>query len=231
MQYVWLSWSLILLAFWLMVHFVLLHDSTSRRKMLKVSLWSMPTGLLQPLFIPEYWNPPSLFNLTATVGFDIESLIFSFAVGGIGSMGYKLFIRRELVQGAPEKVFKIPQPIMIALLFTGPIFLLIMLYWLKMNPIYPSLGIFFYGSLLILGFRPDLWQMMLVGAGVFCLFYFVAFQVLLILSPGYVQEVWNLPALFGISVANVPLEEMIYAFGAGSLFSGIYDYVYGTRLK
>jgi hypothetical protein len=34
-----------------------------------------------PWPIPEYWNPPSLFDLAQRTGFDIESLIFGFAFG------------------------------------------------------------------------------------------------------------------------------------------------------
>jgi hypothetical protein len=48
----------------------------------------MPFGLTEPLFVPRYWDPPSLFNLAATTGFDIESLIFCFAIGGIGAVLY-----------------------------------------------------------------------------------------------------------------------------------------------
>ena len=56
--------------------------------MLLVSVFTMPFGLTEPLFVPRYWDPPSLFNLAATTGFDIESLIFCFAIGGIGAVLY-----------------------------------------------------------------------------------------------------------------------------------------------
>ena len=52
----------------------------------------MPLGLSEPLFVPGYWNPPSLFNLAQKTGFDIESILFSFAIGGIGSVLYRIFI-------------------------------------------------------------------------------------------------------------------------------------------
>jgi len=39
-------------------------------------------GLTEPRFVPEYWNPPSLFDLAQCTGFDIESLIFCFGIGG-----------------------------------------------------------------------------------------------------------------------------------------------------
>ncbi len=41
-------------------------------------------GLIEPVFVPIYWNPPSLFELARRTSFDIESLIFTFAIGGTG---------------------------------------------------------------------------------------------------------------------------------------------------
>lgn len=55
-----------------------------------------PLGLTEPLFVPEYWNPPSLLELAQRTGFDLESLIFSFAIGGIGAVLYDALARREL---------------------------------------------------------------------------------------------------------------------------------------
>ncbi|MDQ7073279.1 MAG: hypothetical protein Q9N32_07220, partial [Gammaproteobacteria bacterium] len=60
------------------------------------SLFTMPFGLTEPLFVPEYWMPPSLFNLAENTGFDIESLIFCFGIGGIGSVFYNLFTRKRI---------------------------------------------------------------------------------------------------------------------------------------
>ncbi len=47
-------------------------------------------GFSEPLFVPEYWSPPSLFKLAEKTGFDIESFIFSFAIGGIVVVLYRL---------------------------------------------------------------------------------------------------------------------------------------------
>ena len=81
MQYVWFIWSLIILALWAVIY---LSQKSVRKEMLKMSLITMPFGLTEPLFVPEYWFPPSLFNLAENTGFDIESIIFSFAIGGTG---------------------------------------------------------------------------------------------------------------------------------------------------
>ena len=82
MQYIWFIWSLLLLVIWIVVYFLLkTHDD--RKRMLVVSLWTSVTGLTEPLFVPEYWSPPSLFNLNVLTGFDIESVLWAFGVGGI----------------------------------------------------------------------------------------------------------------------------------------------------
>ena len=86
----WLVFSLILLGIWLIIFLL---KKSIRKKMFLVSLFTMPFGLTEPLFVPEYWDPPSLFNLAANTGFDIESLIFSFAIGGIGAVIYEAFLR------------------------------------------------------------------------------------------------------------------------------------------
>lgn len=94
MQYVWFIWSIIILALWAVVY---CYKKDSRKEMLKMSWITMPFGLTEPLFVPDYWHPPSVFDLAEKTGFDIESLIFSFAIGGIGTVLYNIiFIRRNV---------------------------------------------------------------------------------------------------------------------------------------
>src|SRR3989344_3479519 len=85
----WLIFSLILFVIWIIIFIF----NKSRKEMLIVSALTMPFGLTEPFFVPEYWSPPSLFNLAANTGFDIESLIFSFAIGGIGSVLYETIFK------------------------------------------------------------------------------------------------------------------------------------------
>jgi hypothetical protein len=56
-----------------------------RKVMWRTSLVTALLGLTEPIYVPIYWNQPSLFELAQRTGFDIESLIFAFAIGGIGS--------------------------------------------------------------------------------------------------------------------------------------------------
>ncbi len=66
----WLTFSLLFLLVWLLIFFFL---PRVRKEMFWVSFITMPLSFTEPLFVPEYWNPPSLFDLAARTGFDIEA--------------------------------------------------------------------------------------------------------------------------------------------------------------
>jgi hypothetical protein len=84
-QYVWFLWASAFLVPWTLLYIV---QPAMRRQMLEVSAATSLLGLTEPLFVPEYWNPPTLFELAQRTGFDIESLIFCFAIGGIAAVLY-----------------------------------------------------------------------------------------------------------------------------------------------
>lgn len=91
-QYIWFTWASAFLAPWIALYAPFpLHRTT----MLRASLATALFGLSEPLFVPEYWNPPSLFNLAQTTGFDIESFIFCFGIGGIGAVLYSVLTRQD----------------------------------------------------------------------------------------------------------------------------------------
>jgi len=57
-KYVWFTWSCAFLLPWLGLFLWFPRD---RKLMLWASLLAMPFGLTEPLFVPRYWNPPSLW--------------------------------------------------------------------------------------------------------------------------------------------------------------------------
>lgn len=93
-HYAWLVWSSAFLLPWLLLFaFYPRH----RKVMWRASIFMLPIGFTEPMFVPQYWSPPSLFELAQRTGFDIESFIFSFAIGGIGAVLYNVITRCELV--------------------------------------------------------------------------------------------------------------------------------------
>ena len=85
-----------MIAIWLIIY-ISLGSGKEKKEMFVVSLWTSLLGLTEPLFVPEYWSPPSLFDLAMRTGFDIESLIFSFGIGGIAVILYGRIDRKSVV--------------------------------------------------------------------------------------------------------------------------------------
>jgi hypothetical protein len=227
MQYTWLIWSLIFLLIWLMVY---IFKKPFRKEMLKISLWTMPFGLAEPLFVPKYWNPPSIFNLAQNTGFDIESVILTFAMGGIASVLYKLTLKVNN-EPFPEAERNNPKhKIHSYLLFTPVVVFLLFAFLTNLNHIYCASIAMFAGAVASVLCRPDLKKKIWVGGILFLLLYFIYFELLNVLFPGYVSAVWNFTDVSGILIFRVPLEELLFEFTFGMFWSGLYEHLFWFRV-
>jgi hypothetical protein len=227
MDLVWLGWSLLLLGIWGIVH-AALGERGSRHEMLVVSAWTSLLALTEPLFVPRYWNPPSLFGLAQSTGFDLESFIFCWSIGGLAVVLYELFIpvRHEPIPaGSSAHIF---HPL--ALVVTPVLFAVLVLFT-EVNPIYCALIALALGSFLMIACRRDLLRKMLASAFIFLGLYSVYFLTLEVAVPGYVQRVWDLRVLSGIAILGIPGEELAFAFTFGFFWSGVYEYALALRLK
>jgi len=230
MQFVWLIWSLILIAIWLIIY-VFLDSKDKKKEMFVVSLWTSLLGLTEPLFVPEYWAPPSLFNLALRTGFDIESLIFSFGIGGIAVILYEqIFQDRHTAMSSVERHFPRHKFHFWTILFT-PTVLVILLISTNLNPLHSSIIAMIIGGLAAWYCRPDLKKKMIISAFIFLILYFFYFLTLIAISPNFVERVWNLKALSGILIIGIPAEELIFAFSFGFLWSSIYEHFKWRKIK
>ncbi len=221
-QYVWLLWAGAFLIPWLLLYW---RFPQFRRVMLWASLFTTPFGLTEPLFVPEYWSPPSLFDLAMRTGFDIESLIFCFGIGGVGAVLY------NVITG------QVPQPVSLRerqharhryhwLAVSAP-FIAFPLFYLAFdwNPIYPSIAAMLIGGIATVLCRPDLSRKVFIGG-----FLFLGYYALFILAlewsvPGYIGQVWNIDAISGLSLIEIPVEELLFAFSFGLYWAGLYEHL------
>lgn len=86
-QYVWFAWALAFLVPWAVLY---AGFPSQRRTMLWASFFTAPFGLTEPLLVPEYRTPPTLFDLAMKTDFDSKSLIFCFCFGGVGAVFYNV---------------------------------------------------------------------------------------------------------------------------------------------
>lgn len=224
-HYVWLVWSSAFLVPWLLLF---LAFDQHRRQMWWTSLLMAPFGLTEPLFVPEYWNPPSLFELAQRTGFDIESIIFSFAIGGIGAVLYNIITRKRLVPlQLGERHHSRDRWHRWAL--AAPFALFPFLYFLPWNVVYAGIAAMIAGAMAAMWCRPDLKSNTLVGGGLFLVIYTIFLLGLKWSAPGYIEQVWNLKALSGIVIYGLPLEELLFGFAFGLFWTGIYEHFTSKR--
>lgn len=219
-DYVWFIWASLFLLPWLALY---VWFPAHRRAMIWASLFTTPFGLTEPLFVPEYWNPPSLFDLARITGFDIESLIFCFGIGGTGAVLYNV-ITGARSESMPAGEKHGPRHRYHWLAIAAPFIAFAALYFLPWNPIYPGIASMFLGAGATMICRPDLKVKTWVGGALFLVYYATFFWGLEGLSPGYVERVWNLGALSGSVVMGLPLEELIFAVAFGMYWVGVYEH-------
>ncbi len=225
-HYVWFVWAAAFLVPWAALY---LAFPNHRRTMLWASLYTAPFGLTEPLFVPRYWNPPSLFNLAARTGFDIESLLFTFASGGVSAVLYPVLARRG-TQPVPAPERHQPSHRYHYKALISPFMAFPVLYLLPWNPIYPGIAAMLIGAVATMLCRPDLKTKIWVG-GLLFLGYYVIFLIgLEWTAPGYIERVWNLAALSGVLVLGMPLEELLWGIAFGLYWSGVYEYFTWKRL-
>lgn len=220
MQYIWLIWSSAFLIPWVLLYFA---SPRFRRKMLRVSLATSLLGLSEPIFVPTYWNPPSLFDLAQRTGFDIESLVFCFAIGGIGAVIYNALASSDIDE-VPHAERHNGRHRWHRLAITLPFLVFPVLYFFPWNPIYPGIVAMMLGGIANVLCRPDLLRNTLTGGVLFLLLYAVFMLLLVFFAPGYIEQVWNLPALSGVLLGGIPLEELAFGFAFGLYWAGIYEH-------
>ena len=220
MQFVWLIWSSAFLIPWALLYFF---KTDFRKKMLRVSLATSLLGLSEPLFVPQYWNPPSLFDLAQRTGFDIESLIFCFAIGGIGAVMYNALTNSN-IEVVPHAERHTGRHRWHRLAIGAPFLVFPVLYFLPWNPIYPGIVALMIGGIANVLCRPDLLRNTLIGGALFLMLYAVFMSMLIFFVPGYIEQVWNHSDISGLLLVGIPLEELAFGFAFGLYWAGIYEH-------
>lgn len=190
------------------------------------SLISAPLALTNILFVPQYWMPPSLFDLDQRIRVGIEDVLWAAAVGGIASVIAEILLKGKLsaIRKGPRKRHYTPFVVVIVVFIA-------LEFWRPGKTMYNTIVAFAIGALVIAFLRRDLVPSMLVGALSFTFLYFALFLCFLFLYPEFVQRYYNVPNLLGIYVLGVPVEELLFAATGGAIWSVAYEYVQGYRLE
>jgi len=190
------------------------------------TLISAPMALTSILFVPQYWSPPSLFDLDQRIRVGIEDVLWAAAVGGIASVVAEILLKERLsaLRKGVRKRHLAPFVVVVVVF-------IVFEFWHPGKTIYNTIVAFAIGAVVIAVLRFDLIPTMLIGALSFALLYFALFLVFLFLYPGFIQRYYNIPNLLGIYLLGVPIEELLFAGTGGAIWSVAYEYVQGYRLE
>lgn len=211
---------LIFLAVWLAIF---VYRKNLRKEMLFASIITIPFGMTEFLFVPEYWNPPSLFNLIQKYGFGIESILFAFAAGGTAAVLYEVIAGQKTVKILFDHKIHILPYVFIASLY------IILEFVFPGKTIYNLIFSLLAGATLMGYLRKDLIKQIVFNGVYFSIMYFILFFVFLLIFPRYVTKIYNLKNFIGISIFGVPIEEIVFAFSVGACWSVFYEYIRGYR--
>ena len=171
---------------------------------------------------PGYWEPKTLFNLgKLTGGYAIEDALFMFLTGGIAAALYEEMFGRHL----SNRKAKHRPHVAVATAAVGAI----VTTSFKVNLIYALIVFGFVGAAVIWIQRRDLVIHSLVGGLAFLVVYFLSFELFLLIFPHYIGTYYHLHNISGLLLLGVPLEEIMFAFSFGLMWSPIYEYMNDRR--
>jgi hypothetical protein len=212
--------------FWVAWIFCALLGKAYRSEMRWGTLIAAPMALTSLLFVPQYWTPPSLFDLDLKIRVGIEDFLWAAAVGGIAAIVGEISLGERLASIRKSRRKRHYAPFFVAaVVFLGLEF---GLHWKTMTSTIVALAVC---ALVLAYLRRDLILLMLVSAASFTVLYFVLFLMVLALYPEFVHRYYNLPNLLGVFVLGVPIEELLFAATGGAVWSVAYEYVHGYRLE
>jgi hypothetical protein len=240
---------LLLLAFWsIILAIVLIRGSRdNRHEFWWGSIACSLLGFTEPLFVPEYWDPPSIL---AYHRWDFESFLFCFAIGGISAVAPEWRRVRTFFQAIDRAVWQAVRwiltpfrrltgtdtPAVAEVILTREEIrrenaLLIAVFLgafgftahAGLNVIYDAALACVAMGVYISWRRPRLRWQVWSGALMFMAIYAVILLIVGRLYPRFYIDHWNLPALSGRWFLNAPLEEYMFAATLGAFWAPLYE--------
>jgi len=198
-----------------------------RVPMVFVSLIFTIGGILSPAFRASYWNPATVFNLSP----GLEDFLYAFGLAGVAWSINKVIFRNKLtkIKNYNIPIFILIIPI-IAFFATG--ILALVNYFFKLYLIYIWIALGIAIALVEMYLRKDLIKEMISGSILFTFVYSIVFLVFInFLFPGIIQRIWSIQNLLGISVFNLPIEEILNGFAMSLMINPVYEIFFGYRVK
>lgn len=240
---------LLLLAFWAITFVIVMRkgDRRNRDEFWWGSLVCSLLGFTEPLFVPAYWDPPSILSYGR---WDAESFLFCFGIGGISAVAPEWRLWRRSFQSVDQALWRVARAILAPFRrLTGTSSppadevaltaeeirrenaLLLAMFLASfgftahtgLNVIYNAALASAAMGIYIAWRRPRLRWQVWSGALLFLFVYTIVLQVVDRFYPSFYVDHWNLGALSGIWVWNAPIEEYLFSATFGAFWTPLYE--------
>lgn len=246
---------IIIMLFWLITLIVLKRKKLDRNihEFWWASFACSILGITEPLFVPEYWDPPSILKF---YNWDLESFIFCFGVGGLAAVLTELPKVKKIIYSLDYFLWLCIRGIFILLrrVFLGTSELnnvsiisyselslskdqirfenmLLITFFFAMfgSTAHFNINIIYDTAIVCVATSCFIWwrrpklKRQIIGGGIS--FTIIYTVVLIIVGQVYPNfyDHWNLDDLSGLWFAGAPLEEYLFSFTFGALWAPLYE--------
>lgn len=214
--------DLLFLIPWIILFF---YRKDVRKEMIFMGLILLFMGLLyEPLWwTTDWWHPPTITG--TKIG--IEDFLLGFTNGGIGAVIYEVIFRMRLYKKSKEQ--HVLGVIVLLMLFFSITALFVWLFHIS-SFIATSVSMITTGFILAY-LRKDLFISAFISGFLLVIVSMPVYLILMLLSPGWIEKVWDFQKLSGFLIAGIPIEDLIFYFLVGFLSSYLYKYGSGKYLR
>lgn len=194
-------------------------------------IFAVVASILELFFLPDYWQPTTINTFAFTlygIHYElalIEDLIWGFLFGGIAAVIYEEIFGIYLK--ASHKRIRPSIRMMVALLIIGIVFLITPVLFFNIPVVYAAALSCLAASFFCVFFRRDLLKDALISGFVMGGIYFFVLLIFSIIFSGIFDTWWYPDSLSGISVLNIPIEELLIAFAMGAVVGPFYEFFFG----
>jgi len=218
-QFSYLIYTLLLLLIWSVLF---ISNKSYRKESLAVGLLFGIAGIIVAgIYVVDWWNPITVFGKST----GIEDFIFSFSIGGIGSIIYSVIFNKKIIKKDKRfDLYKNKKFILTAIVLAFVFF--VSFYLLSIDSFLSSLLGFTVVISYMLYRRKDLTKNALISGVLLSLVTIIPYIVIEFITPGWVENTWyfNFTYLPRISIFHDPIEDIIWFMFAGAFTSTWYKY-------
>jgi hypothetical protein len=183
-------------------------------------LWpDIPT---ERTIVPGYWNPDTLFDLgRRTGGYALEDMLYGFFTAGVAVAVYETLFRHRISRKHTRHHIH-------AAILVGALGACIAVLF-PINLMWALIAFCAVGAATLWYQRPDLVRHSLLGGISYLIVYSGFFLLFMAIFPHYIPEVYSFENFIGITPLGIPLEEYLFAFSFGLMWSPIYEYMHDLK--